>query len=466
MRVMPISDSPWAPTGFGTNTKNIACVLAADGHTIGYGGCQNPKHDENYELPWPLGQDKKKVSIELLPIMHHGQEKFGEKSFDQWEQNFRPDVCLTHLDIQMFSWLVQRKVPTHANIPLREENKWLTGKQRKQLYERMWKDIIKGPKWKIASIIPIDGQPSIPAWIEVLRHVDYPVAMSRYGEEVMRMDFKELPESWFNNLVTIPHGVDCNLFKPSIVKKPDNAFIIGCVARNQHRKNIPRLMKAFKFFIDKDNLKPKDARLLLHMDWTDYMGWNIEYMAEYYDIKDYLVPPLMGKLDQGGGVSEEKLVEIYNTMDVFALPTAGEGFGIPTIEAMACGTPVVITNYTSSYELIGAKSPEDDIPLFPFGEGAENGRDYLVEEDWSDRGCLVPYKDMWWDTPARAAPQRAIVSEPAMGEAFSVYYNNRDMVLEHGRNARAYALKHYDWMGSVAGKWTKLFRKIAEKEKK
>tara|TARA_Y100000034_G_scaffold50623_1_gene62366 strand:- start:632 stop:2035 length:1404 start_codon:yes stop_codon:yes gene_type:complete len=464
MRVMPISDSPWAPTGFGTNTKNIACILAEEGHKVGYGGCQNPTYQPDHKIPWPLGQTEKTVSMELLPILHQGQEKFGEKSFDEWEKNFKPDVCLTHLDIQMFSWLVQRKLPTHANIPLRENNKWLTSKQRKQLFEKMWKEVVKGPKWKIASIIPIDGQPSIPAWIDILREVDYPVAMSRYGEEVLKEDFKELPKEWFDRLTYIPHGVDCNLFKPlRDVQKPDNAFVIGCVARNQHRKNIPRLMKAFKYFVDENNLKPKGARLMLHMDWQDYMGWNIEYMANYYDMQDYLLPPMMGKLDEGGGVTEEKMVEIYNLMDIFALPTAGEGFGIPTAEALACGKPVVITNYTSSYELVGAEKPEDDIPLWPQGNGPINGRDHLIDEDWSDRGCLVPYKDMWWDTPARAAPQRAIVSERGMAEAFSRYYNDRSLVLEHGKNARNYARKNYDWNGVVAEKWINLFKRI-EKE--
>ena len=68
------------------------------------------------------------------------------------------------------------------------------------------------------------------------------------------------------------------------------------------------------------------------------MGWNIDYMAEYYGIRDYLLPQMMGNLDQGQAPDEE-MVDIYNMMDVFALPTAGEGFGIPTIEAMACGKP-------------------------------------------------------------------------------------------------------------------------------
>jgi glycosyltransferase involved in cell wall biosynthesis len=87
----------------------------------------------------------------------------------------------------------------------------------------------------------------------------------------------------------------------------------------------------------------------------------------------------------------------------------------------------------------------------------------LIDEDWSDRGCLVPYKDMWWDTPARAAPQRAIVSERGMAEAFSRYYNDRSLVLEHGKNARNYARKNYDWNGVVAEKWINLFKRI-EKE--
>ena len=46
------------------------------------------------------------------------------------------------------------------------------------------------------------------------------------------------------------------------------------------------------------------------------------------------------------------MANLYNCMDVFVLPTAGEGFGIPTVEAMACGVPICVTNYTTGYELI------------------------------------------------------------------------------------------------------------------
>ena len=59
LRILPISDSPWAPTGFGTNTKNVAALLTKEGHHIGYGGCQNPQWND-YHIPWPLGQSEKK----------------------------------------------------------------------------------------------------------------------------------------------------------------------------------------------------------------------------------------------------------------------------------------------------------------------------------------------------------------------------------------------------------------------
>ena len=59
LRIMPVSDSPWAPTGFGTNTKNIGCILYNEGHHIGYAGCHNPTH-ARYETEWPLGQTEKR----------------------------------------------------------------------------------------------------------------------------------------------------------------------------------------------------------------------------------------------------------------------------------------------------------------------------------------------------------------------------------------------------------------------
>ena len=79
LRIMPVSDSPWAPTGFGTNTKNLSCILHKEGHHIGYGGCQNPQHGK-WHTPWPLGQTEKKAYFENLTHMYIRAKKRLEKN--------------------------------------------------------------------------------------------------------------------------------------------------------------------------------------------------------------------------------------------------------------------------------------------------------------------------------------------------------------------------------------------------
>jgi len=233
LRVLPISDSPWAPTGFGTNTKNVSAILTEAGHHIGYGGCQNPTHVP-HETAWPLGQTEKTVKFENLPIMFPGQERFGEKSFIHWLKNFKPDVVWTHLDFQMFTHVANQKRPLHATIPLyNTKGKLLDRKERQDLLTKMFKEVSKGSPWKWAATIPVDGQPAIPAWQESIDQIDYKICMSRYGQLVLEQEFERCEESWY-----IPHGVDCNTFKPildpmygkqSLKDLAGGAFVVGCV---------------------------------------------------------------------------------------------------------------------------------------------------------------------------------------------------------------------------------------------
>jgi glycosyltransferase involved in cell wall biosynthesis len=473
LRIMPISDSPWAPTGFGTNTRNVSAILVEEGHHIGYAGCQNPQHGK-YITEWPLGQTEKTVEWENLPIMHPGQERFGEKSFPSWLKNFKPDIVWTHLDFQMFQHVAGYKQPKQATIPLyNDKGKLLSRKERMTLMNNMFKKISKGPPWKWAATIPFDGQPCIPSWQALLDQIDYKLCMSRYGQLCMEEEFQRCEESWY-----LPHGVDCDFFKPKMEpmygdKKLSDiakgAFVVGCVARNQHRKNIPQLIKGFKEFVDRNDLKPDQARLILHMDWKDAMGWKFPEFANAYGLKDYLLPPLMGVLDAGEAPDDEGMVNIYNCMDVFVLPTAGEGFGIPTIEAMACGVPVAVTNYTTAWEIIKEDDPETAVfPLYPVGgkptkDEKINGRDELLEEDICKAGILLPYKDMWWDTPKRAAPQRAICSSVAIADALDYYYKNPAERMKTGKAAREKAKKEYDW-SVLEKRWIDMAKVFVERK--
>ncbi|MBI1879419.1 MAG: glycosyltransferase family 4 protein, partial [Chloroflexi bacterium] len=63
--------------------------------------------------------------------------------------------------------------------------------------------------------------------------------------------------------------------------------------------------------------------------------------------------PVANRIHLIGFVADEDLPALYNLADIFAFPSHYEGFGIPVIEAMACGTPVVCANNSSLPEVAG-----------------------------------------------------------------------------------------------------------------
>jgi len=107
------------------------------------------------------------------------------------------------------------------------------------------------------------------------------------------------------------------------------------------RKNLPTLLRAYRQLLDAYKL---DVDLAL----VGGEGW-------LYDE----IPPLIGKLRLSGRVrflghvSEEDLLHLYNAAGVLAHPALYEGFGLTPLEAMACGTPVVVANNSSLPEVLG-----------------------------------------------------------------------------------------------------------------
>ncbi len=165
---------------------------------------------------------------------------------------------------------------------------------------------------------------------------DIIITGSQYSKEEIleRLDFNE------DKVKVIYHGINHSIFKLYDDRKvnfdiPKN-FILS-VGSIEPRKNLLGLLKAYNLFSD-------DMKLKYKLVLVGFKGWeNIEIMDIVNKNKEnicYL-----------GFINDEELAKVYNLASCFIFPSFYEGFGLPPLEAMACGTPVVSSNLTSMPEV-------------------------------------------------------------------------------------------------------------------
>lgn len=108
---------------------------------------------------------------------------------------------------------------------------------------------------------------------------------------------------------------------------------ILAIGGSEYRKNIQRLINVYL-----ENFRDNYELIVVGGKWRDidlakkYQGENIRFIT---------------------GVPEEDLIAIYNMASVFVFPSFYEGFGIPVLEGMACGVPVITSNVSSMPEVGG-----------------------------------------------------------------------------------------------------------------
>lgn len=197
--------------------------------------------------------------------------------------------------------------------------------------------------------MPVDCEPLSMLDETILRlGASQPVAMSRFGERVLRA-------RGFDPLY-VPHCVDTGIFTPmpSGAKAEVRAaqglgkcFTVAINAMNKDllRKGFFEGYRAFAPF----HAKHPDTRILLHTD-LDGRFDHEEEVAQLGLEKairvtgDYLIK--IGALD------EPWMAGWYNLADVVLMPSWGEGFGVPAIEGQACGLPVIATDCSALTELV------------------------------------------------------------------------------------------------------------------
>ena len=120
-----------------------------------------------------------------------------------------------------------------------------------------------------------------------------------------------------------------------------NHFILA-VGNLQPRKNLVRLIEAFAQ-VKQTKAAPHKLIIVGKNQWQSSIVFERVKQSE-----------LNNQVIFTGFVPDEDLPLLYNAADVFVYPSLYEGFGLPVIEAMACGTPVISSNVASIPEIAGA----------------------------------------------------------------------------------------------------------------
>src|SRR5271165_2649011 len=182
------------------------------------------------------------------------------------------------------------------------------------------------------SIIPADK-------IKILRGLDEIWTPSEWGRRLLvRNGF---PDS---KVFVVPEGVDTNLFEPhprdgSSVQRP---FRFLCVGKWEARKGIDDLVRAYSAEFG----AAEPVELVLHC-FNRYLP--------HLDPENRVQQLVSGshaaiRISQPCGLTE--LTGLYAKADAFVLPARAEGWGLPIMEAMACGLPVIVTDYSAPVDYI------------------------------------------------------------------------------------------------------------------
>ncbi len=296
-------------------------------------------------------------------------------------------------------------------------------------------------KWCIMPTV--DARPQARQWISTYKSADACLTYSDWAGEVL----KNQSGNKINYIGSSPPSAhpayqpvkNKSALKESLGLNPQTK-IIGTVMRNQRRKLYPDLFKAFSLFLSKVE-NPEEYLLYCHTSYPD-MGWDIPEILHENKLSNkvlftYVCPetkryfpsffkggvaqsPFTGKLSAmltsvKLGLTYEQLAEIINLFDLYTQYANSEGFGLPQVEAAACGVPVCGTDYSAMESVLR------QLGGYPIEPKA------LYKE--LETGCL-----------------RAVPDNEKAADMFKEFFSKPDAMRKQiGFKARQNFLKHFQW---------------------
>jgi len=389
LKILFCGDASYTLSGYGTYIHEVVSRLHATGkyHIAEFGsyGYVNDTRDSN--VKWRFyANSVRPDDARFEQYKSNPAHDFGSWRFEKVLLDFQPDIVVDIRD----PWMIMHEFRS----PLRRFFHW--------------------------AIMPtVDSFPQQEEWIDMFSKADGVLAYSSWGLETLRK------QGLTNLYKTASPGVQDTVFRPAINKMehkrklgfPDDAFIVGSIMRNQKRKLIPNLMDGFNLLLDRLKKEGKHRQavttlLYLHTSYPDTMHyWNIprllkekglgnkvlfsyicancQNVTSHFFQDTRTVCQKCKKADSilsnvTMGFTKQQLAAVINTWDVYAQYAICEGFGMPMVEAAACGVPVFATDVSAMSSVVRKLNgrPIPCITVRTVEEDAEKG--IPINQDFAD----------------------------------------------------------------------------------
>lgn len=342
MKILWISNAPWAPSGYGSQTRQVGLRIARAGYEIEFSANDGTRGDTEWNG--------------LVVRGSSGVERYSRDSVTE-------DIVRSGAD-------------------------WVICLYDAWVYAEKGVDIFEGIP-RVKGWVPVDHYPtplSLYGWLEKRGAI----AMSEFGRQTLLATADGFAKSGGRSFPVeyAPHAVD-DAFAPAdgtrfreLIDVPQDAYLVGIVAANYgtriyDRKGFSDMAAAMGTFMHQH----PDAYLYVHTIQKTVDGIDLPLLFGFRGID----PDRLRWADQYALkkllVSDEQMAEIYSSFDVLLATSRGEGFGLPVIEAQACGVPVIASNWTAQAELVGDVWDPHEITF----QRHPSGWLVRVDPDWDPR---------------------------------------------------------------------------------
>jgi len=323
MRILWVSNAPESRSGYGGQTRQVGRRLRDAGHEVIFAA--NDGH--RGVARWGQGQ--------------LGPDDRGAIVLGMGNDRYARDVVREHIGRFSVDWA----------ISLYDAWVYVEGGR---------KDPFHG--LRVAGWFPVDHQP-VPSVVADWARTHTPIAMSRFGQS-------QLAEAGIRAHY-VPHALE-PVFHPTSVspgyggsfraalKVPDDAFVVSIVAANIagrlfDRKGWSEMIQGLAPFMRRH----RDVYLYLHTLEMGVEGIPLPFLLRRCDVPSDRIRWVDQWAAKMGMIGDDDMAAIHSAANVLLLTSRGEGFGIPAIEAQACGVPVIVSDWTAQAELVGAPWSDD-----------------------------------------------------------------------------------------------------------